>query len=310
MAKPKHIVALAGGVGGAKLADGLAQVLLAGQLTVIVNVGDDFTHYGFHISPDIDTVAYTLSGHANPETGWGVQGDSRQMLGMLANYGETPWFGLGDKDMATHILRRQALEQGQSLTQITRHLTQALGIQQTILPATDDRLRTMVDTQELGTLSFQEYFVRHRWQPIVRRIWYDGVESAQPSEAVLQAFAQADGIVICPSNPILSVEPILALGDLRQRLQQRQVPCVALSPLVKGKAIKGPADKLMGELGLDASSDGLMTYYNGLIDAMIVETGDLPQQGYAVESQIMMTTTADRQRLAQEVLTLLEGLSQ
>jgi LPPG:FO 2-phospho-L-lactate transferase len=291
------------------LADGLAQVLPPGQLAVIVNVADDFTHYGFHIAPDLDTVMYTLSGQANPQMGWGVKEDTRQMLGMLATYGETPWFGLGDKDLATHILRRQALEAGHSLTQITQQLCRALRIQQAVLPVSDQRVATMLDTAELGVLPFQEYFVRHRWQPTVRRIWYDGVESAQPSPTVLQALEEAEGIVICPSNPVLSVEPILAIGDLKTRLHQRRVPCVAVSPLVQGKALKGPADKIMGELGLDASSDGLMSYYNGLIDRLVVQHGDAPQHGEALQTNITMTTPADRQRLANEMLNLIESLS-
>ncbi|MFP4323097.1 MAG: 2-phospho-L-lactate transferase CofD family protein, partial [Anaerolineales bacterium] len=175
----EHIVALAGGVGGAKLAHGLAQILRPEQLTIIGNVGDDFQHYGLHISPDLDTVMYTLAGLANPETGWGVRDESWRMLDMLRYYGQAPWFGLGDRDLATHLLRRQGLDAGETLTAITARLCAALGIQSHLLPVTDDPFATMLDTREHGTLAFQEYFVKHRWQPTVTRIWYAGQAEAR-----------------------------------------------------------------------------------------------------------------------------------
>ena len=302
------IVALAGGVGGAKLSHGLAQILPPDDLTVIVNVGDDFDHYGLHICPDIDTVMYTLSGYANSETGWGVRDESQHMLEMLENYGEVPWFGLGDRDLATHLLRRKLLSDGHTLTQVTRRLSTALGVQHTILPASDDRCATVVETEENGTLPFQEYFVRHGWQPTVRHIWYYGVDSARPTSAVIEAFQHATAIVICPSNPILSIDPILAVGDLRERLAQRRVPCIAVSPLVHGEALKGPASKIMAELGHDASTDGLMHYYENLIDLLVVDNGDAPLQAHDYmgyyETDIIMQSNADRKRLAQEVLNL------
>jgi LPPG:FO 2-phospho-L-lactate transferase len=304
----KKVLALAGGVGGAKLADGLAQVLPEGHLTVVVNIGDDFRHYGLHISPDLDTVMYTLSDYANPETGWGVRDETWQTLAMLQTYGETAWFRLGDRDFAAHILRRYWLDEGMTLTEITRRLTTALGIRQTILPASDDLCSTMIDTEELGTLSFQEYFVRHRWQPTVRRIWYEGIVNAEPTPQVLEAFETADAILICPSNPILSVDPILTLGDLRDRLKTRKVPCVAVSPLIHGKAVKGPADKIMFELGYDPTTDGIMHYYAGLIDTLVVDVGDEPTQGTYLATQTLMTTREDRRRLAGEILKLLHEM--
>lgn len=303
----KNVVALAGGVGGAKLAHGLARCLPPGHLTVIVNVGDDFTHYGLHISPDLDTVMYTLAEIANPQTGWGLVDESWQMLGMLEKYGEPPWFRLGDRDIATHILRTHLLTQGETLTTIVRKMSQALQIDHTILPATNDHFATMVDTAEHGTLVFQHYFVRHRWQPTVTRIWYDG--NATITDEAAYVLEKADAIVICPSNPILSIDPILSVGDMRDRLRLRRVPCVAVSPLIHGKAVKGPADKIMRELGVDASNTGIARYYDRLIDALVVDKGDAPQQGAYLETNILMLTPADRERLAREILQFLEGMT-
>ncbi|MBZ0308948.1 MAG: 2-phospho-L-lactate transferase [Anaerolineae bacterium] len=299
----KKVVALAGGVGGAKLAYGLAKLIP--ELTVIVNVGDDFTHYGLHISPDLDTVMYTLADIANPQTGWGLLDESWQMLGMLERYGETPWFRLGDKDLATHLLRTHRLQQGETLTEVVRTMSQMLNIQQTILPATNDQFATMVDTLEEGTLPFQHYFVRHRWQPTATRIWYNG--SATITTEVVQALEKAEAIVICPSNPILSIDPILTVGDIRERLRQRAVLCAAVSPLIQGQAVKGPADKIMRELGFETSSTGIATFYDGLIDVLFVDQGDAPRQGRYLETDIMMSTVSDRVRLAKEILEFLEG---
>jgi LPPG:FO 2-phospho-L-lactate transferase len=304
----ERVVALAGGVGGAKLADGLARILPPGGLHVIVNIGDDFEHYGLHIAPDLDTVMYTLAGIANPETGWGLGGESWQTLGMLQKYGQTPWFRLGDQDFATHILRTHALRQGQTLTALTQTLCAALGLQQTILPASDDRVPTRVDTLEYGTLPFQEYFVRQRWQPTVQRVWYDGIKEAKPTAQVITALDQADAIVICPSNPILSIDPILALGDLRERLAQRRVPCVAVSPLISGRAVKGPAQKILVELGMQSSTQGLMDFYRGLIDGLVVEHGDALAQGTFLETKILMESRLDREHLAQQVLSWVKRL--
>jgi LPPG:FO 2-phospho-L-lactate transferase len=298
----EHVVAFAGGVGGAKLADGLAQILPPGALTVIVNIGDDFEHYGLHISPDLDTVMYTLAEVANPETGWGLAGESWQMLGMMERYGEMPWFRLGDRDVATHLMRISMLKEGHTLTKVTKHLSKALGIQQTILPVSDKRLSTMIDTVEGETLAFQDYFVRQRWQPVVKRIWYNGGGNAEPSSEMLAALDQADAIVICPSNPVLSIEPMLIIGDLRQRLEKHKAIRVAVSPLIHGQAVKGPAQKIMTELGLDASTAGLQKFYRGLIDGMVVERGDALDSGSFLETDIMMKTRADRARLAREVL--------
>lgn len=310
--KAKHVVALAGGVGGAKLVYGLARVLPAGQLTVVGNVADDFTLYGLHISPDLDTVMYTLAGLANPETGWGIAGDSWQMLDMLVRYGEEGWFRLGDRDMATHLLRTHWLAQGVSLTEVTSRLTRALGVQQRLLPVTDDPLATMVETVEYGTLAFQEYFVRHRWQPVVRRVWFEGAETARVTPAVAEALAGADLIVICPSNPVLSIAPILAVQGVREALQKRAGRCVAVSPFIGGRAVKGPAAKLMPELGLDISVKGLWRFYEGLIDGLVVDVADTPQtvgvEKTILQTYTLMKTDEDKVRLAHEILDWVERM--
>ena len=307
-----RVVALAGGVGGAKLAYGLAQCVPSERLTIIGNVADDFTLYGLHISPDLDTVMYTLSGVANPQTGWGVAGDTWQMLEMLTRYGEQPWFRLGDRDLATHLLRTQWLAAGVSLTEVTARLSGALGMRGRLLPVTDDPVRTMVETAEHGTLGFQEYFVRHRWQPTARRVWYEQAESARATDAVLGALRAADVIVFCPSNPVLSIAPILAVPGVRQAIQARRGVCVAVSPFVGGKAVKGPADKLMGELGLGITPPDLVRYYAGLLDGLVVdETDRASARACDVPTLVtptLMRSDADKVRLAEKVLRWVEGL--
>lgn len=310
----RRVVALAGGVGGAKLVYGLAKCLPADRLTIIGNVGDDFEHYGLHISPDLDTVMYTLAGIANPATGWGIQGDTGHMLDMMAHYGEDAWFRLGDRDIATHLLRTQWLREGMSLTEVTARLMNGLGVRYRLLPVTDDPLSTMVDTHEHGTLGFQEYFVRQRWQPTVKRVWYDNSEQARVTESVYKAVNTADMIVICPSNPVLSIAPLLAARGMRDVLMERPGKCVAVSPFIGGKAVKGPADKLMRELGLDISPKGLMHFYDGLLDGLVIDETD---RG-AVESDAMpvlatrtlMQSNDDKVRLAGAVLDWMGSVKQ
>jgi len=298
------IVALAGGVGGAKLADGLARILPPGALTVIVNTGDDFRYYGIAVSPDLDTVMYTLSELAHPVNGWGLDGDTRQMVEMLRHYGEESWFGLGDRDLATNLLRTQALAQGKSLSTITADLAARLGITSHLMPMTDDRVSTMVDTREHGVLEFQEYFVRYRWQPTVTRLWYEGADKASPAPGVLDAIQNAAAIVFCPSNPVLSIEPILRVPGIRRALENRRVPSIAVSPVIAGAALKGPTVKIMNELGLDASVSGISAYYGALIDGFVIdhadqEIGILQQK---LVTNIRMNIPEDRARLAREVL--------
>lgn len=306
-----RIVALAGGVGGAKLVDGLARNLPPGALTIIGNTGDDFRHYGLAISPDLDTIMYTLAGVAHPVNGWGLADDTRQMIGMMQRYSDEAWFGLGDRDLATHLLRTQVLASGKPLSEVTTWLTGLLGIASHLIPMSDDRIATTVETVEQGTLEFQEYFVRYRWQPVVKRIWYEGAERARPAPGVIEAIEQATAIVICPSNPILSIEPILQVPSIRATLERRTVPCIAVSPIIAGMAVKGPTVKLMTELALDASVAGVAAYYGSLIDGIVIDTQD---QGMVIQPQvrttnIMMNTIDDRVRLAAEVLTWLGSMT-
>lgn len=307
----RHIVALAGGVGGAKLAYGLSKAA-ADQLTVIGNVADDFTLYGLHISPDLDTVMYTLSKTANPVTGWGIQGDTWQMVDMLRHYGEDVWFNLGDRDTATHLLRTMWLSDGVSLTEVTARLAGQLNVQHALLPVTDDRVATLVDTVEFDTLGFQTYFVRHRWQPTVTCVRYDGIERARATEAATAALQAADAIILCPSNPVLSIQPILAVPGVQEALQKRRGPCVAVSPFVGGKAVKGPADKLMGELGLGILPTDLIGYYAGLLDGLVVDVSDREHARdldvSTLVTQTLMKTDDDKIRLADEILSWVEGV--
>lgn len=306
----KRIVALAGGVGGAKLVDGLARCLPAGALTVIGNTGDDFRHYGLHVSPDLDTVMYTLAGIAHPINGWGIAEDTRHMLGMLARYGEETWFGLGDRDLATNVLRTHWLAQGLPLSAVTARLCQRLGIATRLLPMTDNPLATVVYTLEHGKLAFQEYFVRHRWQPTVQRLAYEGAETAQPAAGVLEALEAAEAIIICPSNPLLSIEPILQVRALREAIKARRVPCLAVSPIIEGAALKGPTVKIMRELGLRADVAGVADYYGDLIDVLVVDEADrevdIPQRRFV--TNIRMLTSTDRGQLAEQVLRLIGDL--
>ena len=301
-----RVVALAGGVGGAKLVYGLSKILTPEQLIIIGNVGDDFELYGLHISPDLDTVMYTLAEVANPDTGWGLADDTWQMFDMLRVYGDDAWFRLGDRDLATHLLRTQWLRQGLSLTAVTARLAGALGVLQPLLPVTDDPLATIVDTEEQGTLAFQEYFVRHRWQPTVRRYWFRGAEQARMAEPAAAALRDADVIVVCPSNPVLSIEPILTVPGMRDTLRNRRGPCVAVSPFIGGRAVKGPAEKLMREMGLDISPRGLMDYYGEMLDGLVVDISDR-EQSQKLEKPVLVTQTLmqsveDKARLAGEVL--------
>ncbi|MBE0690865.1 MAG: 2-phospho-L-lactate transferase [Anaerolineae bacterium] len=304
------IVALVGGVGGAKLAHGLAQVLPPENLTVVVNTGDDFWLHGLRICPDFDTVMYTLGGVVDPVNGWGLRGDTVAVLGALERYGESPWFRLGDQDVATHLLRTEALRAGERLTTIMQRLTKALGIHSSILPMTDDEVSTIVDTIEFGRLSFQDYFVRHRWQPRVRSLHYDGVERATVTPEVVNAIACADAIMIGPSNPWLSLAPMLSMPGLGSALLARDVPRIAITPIVGGKAIKGPAAKLMAELGYEVSPLSVAEFYRKFINGFIYDEVDIysrrPEMRHLLMNTIMQTD-ADRAALARQALTWIES---
>ncbi len=305
-----NIVVLAGGVGGAKLAHGLmlAPVLprQAGRenLTIIVNTGDDFELYGLHISPDLDTVTYTLAGLANPDTGWGVAGDTFQFLDAMQKLNAQTWFRIGDRDLATHLQRTELLRQGKTLTEATQLITRSLGIVPTILPMTDDRFRTMLNTDE-GRLEFQEYFVHRQWQPCITSIEFDGASTARLTQQAADAIQSADAIIICPSNPFVSIDPILSLIDLKSVPK----PIVAASPIVGGQAIKGPAAKMFGELGFEPSALNVAKHYQGLVTHFVLDQIDASQESaiqllgmQTLVADTLMKSIGDRIRLANEIL--------
>lgn len=304
-----NIVALAGGVGGAKLAHGLAQVLPPEQLAVVVNTGDDFEHLGLYIAPDLDTVMYTLAGLANPETGWGQRDETWSFLDALARLGAPTWFRLGDRDLATHVERTRLLRAGGTLTKITQALSQALGVGPAVLPMSDQPAPTLVDTDE-GVLPFQEYFVHRRCEPRVRAV---RLGAAAPAPAALAALEAAAAVVICPSNPFLSVDPILGLPGVRERLAGK--PVVAVSPIVGGQALKGPAAKMLAELGLEVSATSVAAHYQGLAAGFVLDEVDAALRP-AIEAlglRVLVTDTvmrsaADRARLAAETLAFTRTL--
>ncbi|MEW6566946.1 MAG: 2-phospho-L-lactate transferase [Chloroflexota bacterium] len=303
------VVGLAGGVGGAKLAAGLAGVLAPDDLTVIVNTGDDFEHLGLTICPDLDTVVYTLAGRANPKTGWGRGGESWNFLGALEELGGPTWFRLGDKDLATHIERTQRLQRGERLSAITAAFCRAWGVNVRVLPMSDDRVRTVVHTTE-GPLSFQEYFVARHWEPIVRGFTFEGAASARPGPGVLESLAEADGVLFCPSNPWVSLDPILAVPGIRPTVAAKTA--VAISPIVGGEAIRGPAAKMFRELGIQPSPLSVAEHFAGLLSGIVIDRVDramaseLAQRGLAVRAEdTVMRSAADRRRVASHALALL-----
>ena len=307
-----NVLALAGGVGGAKLALGLARILPPDQLTIVVNTGDDEEFHGLHVSPDLDTMAYTLSGLYNRETGWGVAGDSFEMLGALQRLGADVWFNLGDRDFAMHVRRTELLRRGMTLSEVTAELTGRLGIEHPIAPMSDAPVRTVLET-DAGTLSMQEYFVRRRAGPTVRSIKYAGAEDATPAPGFAAALRSADVIVFCPSNPHLSVAPILAIPGVRDAIASHAACRIAVSPIVGGDAVRGPAGKIMGELGAEVSAVGVAREYRGLCDVLVVDTQDAALSD-AIRSvgmtpavtNTIMQTDADKVALARTVLQLVE----
>lgn len=307
------IVALAGGVGGAKMAFGLSRVLPPDQLTVIVNTADDFEHLGLQVCPDLDTVMYTLAGLANPETGWGLAGETWGFMSAIKRLGGPDWFRLGDHDIATHVLRTERLRAGKRLTEVTSELCAALGIRCAVLPMSDDPVRTMVETPD-GVLPFQEYFVHLKCEPVVRGFQFEGAATAKPSARALAALAQAEAIVLCPSNPFVSIAPILAVAGLDKAIRTAKAPVVAVSPIIGGAAVKGPAAKMMLELGLDVSVVGIASHYRKLIDGLVLDEADAALAP-AVEAMgvrgavmpTMMRNDNDRMRLARATLDWVRG---
>ena len=303
-----RVVLLAGGVGGARMAEGLARALPKGALTVIANVGDDEEFYGLRVCPDIDTLLYTLSNRIDRSQGWGVAGDAVKALDMLRDLGAPTWMKLGDADFGLHIWRSWQLAQGATLSDITAEAAERLAALATILPATDDRLRTKLRTDE-GWMDFQAWFVGKRCTPSVSELHYEGAGQARASGRALAAIAQADLVVVAPSNPLLSIEPILAIDGLRAALASADAPCIGVSPLIGGRAVKGPLARLMADLDLDTTSRAVARRYAGLLDAFVVDSGDgadalaLEEDGLKVlATDILMGGPEGAERLAREVL--------
>ena len=309
----ENVVALAGGVGGAKLALGLASVLPPEELKLIVNTGDDDIFHGLYVCPDIDTVMYTLSGLSNTDTGWGLKGESFQALSMLGRYGCETWFNLGDLDFGTHIMRKCLLDDKYTLTETTAYLCQKLGIQCQVLPMTNDSVRTVIRTIG-GDLSMQEYFVRDKAEPEVLDITYAGSDIAQPSEEFCESLDNVDKLVLCPSNPFLSIGPILALPGIRSRMMDLKSDTqirIAVSPIVSGDSVRGPAGKIMRELGYEVSCVTVAELYRDFCDVFVIDVQD-KEHCKAIESlgikpfvaPIIMNSKADKIALAKTLLEL------
>ena len=301
----KRVVVLTGGVGGAKLVLGLSRITASDALTAIVNTGDDFQHLGLHISPDIDTLLYTLSGKANSAQGWGREGESWSFMAALRELGGEDWFQLGDGDLALHVARTHALTQGQSLSQITARFAAQWGIATRILPMSDQALATILVTDQ-GRLEFQRYFVEQRCAPAVRHIMFEGATHAVPAPGVIEAIQSADAVLLAPSNPFLSIDPLLAVPGIGSAIKQTKAPVIAVSPLVGGTAVKGPTAKLMQELSMAVDNDSIARHYAGLIDAILIDNGDRCEAPDIVVGRCatLMTTLDDKIRVAQAALDL------
>jgi LPPG:FO 2-phospho-L-lactate transferase len=303
------ILVLTGGTGGAKFVQGLAAVAPARELTVIVNTGDDLTWWGLHVSPDLDSITYALAGILSRERGWGVEGDTFQCLDAMRRMGAPAWFQLGDRDLATHLRRTELLSETKALSEATSEITRALGVKTRILPMTDDRIETRVLTAD-GELSFQEYFVRERYQVAVRGVRFEGAERARPAPGVLEAVARAEAVMIAPSNPITSIGPILAVPGIRQALQQTRAPVAAISPIIGGAAVSGPTGELMRTQGLPVSVAGVVRCYADFLDLLIADERDsalgTPLEGIAMRyTSTLIKSEADKTALARSVLEFL-----
>jgi len=309
-----RVLALCGGVGGAKLALGLSAVVKSGDLTVLVNTGDDFEHHGLHVSPDLDTVLYTLAGLNDPVHGWGRFDESWNFMEALRELGGETWFSLGDKDLAIHVERTRRLRAGETLTAIVADLARRLNVGTRIVPMTDDPVRTVVHTRE-GSMPFQHYFVRHACKPVVTGVSFDGASAARANPVFSSAIAERAlaAIVICPSNPYLSIDPILAVPGVREALRQAAVPVVAVSPIIAGKAVKGPTAKIMLELGIGATTRAICQHYGSLIDGLVIDeadTTDADRIGVKVAvTRTLMGNLDDKRNLARDVLAFAERLA-
>jgi LPPG:FO 2-phospho-L-lactate transferase len=305
-----HIAALAGGIGASKLLLGLSRVLDRRELTVVVNTGDDIVLHGLSISPDLDIVTYTLAGLVNPETGWGFREETFRALKQLAVYGGPQWFHLGDRDLATHIHRTAMLRMGKRLSEVTDSIRKALGVGTTILPMSDQKVPTMIQTNE-GRLHFQEYLVQRRAEPTVQAISFEGVERAHPAPGVLEALEQSCSILICPSNPLISIGPILAIPGIRETVQRRRSQVLAVCPIVGGKSLKGPSDQMLAQLGHDVSAMGVARMYQDICGTMVIDPVDSAQIPpiealgmKAVVHPTIMRSLEDKDLLARRILQL------
>jgi LPPG:FO 2-phospho-L-lactate transferase len=308
-----RVVALSGGIGGAKLALGLSRVLPPEDLLIVANTGDDFEHLGLSISPDLDTLMYTLAGLANAELGWGRHDESWAFMDTLAAIGGDTWFRLGDRDLAVHVERTRRLAAGETLSAITAELCTRLGVRPRVVPMSDDPVRTRLRTAE-GWLDFQHYFVRLQCRPVVQEIAFAGAETARPQPALLNALG-AEGlraVIICPSNPFISIEPILAVPGLRQALAACPAPVIAVSPIVGGRAVKGPTAKMMAELGIPPSAAAVAARYRDLLDGYVIDHDDAAAAGElglpVTVTAAVMTTLAEREALARAVLAAADAI--
>jgi len=310
-AKPKlKITALAGGVGASKLLLGLYEVMDPTFLTVIVNTGDDIVLHGLKISPDLDIVTYTLAGVVDPKKGWGLRRETFRALKLLAAYDRPNWFNLGDRDLATHIHRTALLAEGRTLSQVADHIRKALGVKSRILPMSDDPIPTMIDSNE-GELHFQEYLVKRRAEPLAKGIRFVGAESAKPAPGVLEALREADRILICPSNPLISIGPILAVPQIRDELRAQKQKVIAVCPIVAGKSLKGPSDKMLAQLGHEPTALGVAKLYADFTGTFIIDPADKAQSA-AISAlgmkvailRTVMKTLAQKRNLARSLLSL------
>ena len=310
------ITALAGGVGGAKLAQGLAEILSPDDLTIIVNTGDDFNLFGLNISPDLDTICYTLANKANTEAGWGIQEETFRILENISKLNGPTWFKLGDKDLATHLVRTQFLKEGLSLTAITKRFCETWNVKPKVLPMSDMPVRTILETVQKGIINFQEYFVKNKFQLTVKNIWFQGIDTALPSEEVKKAIIDSDAIIICPSNPFVSIDPILSLKGLREMITQKYV--VAVSPLINRRALKGPLAKMFLDMGKKPSVNAIINHYKDFLNCLFIDTSDWREINAKVDetnasciilksTNIFLPDINSRIRLAGEIIEFLEN---
>jgi LPPG:FO 2-phospho-L-lactate transferase len=308
-----EIAALAGGIGGSKLLGGLCRVMDPEKLTIIVNTGDDIVMHGLYISPDLDTVTYTLAGVANPETGWGLRDETFHTFRQLAKFGHQSWFNLGDRDLATHIHRTAMLHGGASLSQASDSIRKAMGVRATVLPMCDEPVPTMVNTDQ-GRLHFQEYLVQRHAEPVIQSLEFAGIERAKPAPGVVETIERASRFVICPSNPLISIGPILAVPGIREALRKRRADTLGVCPIVGGKSLKGPSDRMLAQLGFDVSALGVARMYEDICSTFVIDSADAGQREaierlnmQVVVTSTVMRTDEEKNSVARQTLLALEA---